>query len=74
MGFFKKKSKEEELYDANQEVKSFCKGKKDLNEKEHKKLNKLIEKRANAASDVLGVKIGSISYEDAKKFREKMGK
>lgn len=45
-----------------------------MNEKEHKKLNKLIEKRANAASDVLGVKIGSISYEDAKKFREKMGK
>lgn len=70
MGFFKRKSKEERLYDADKAVRNFTKGKRELKEREHKKLNKLIEKRAKASSDVLGVKIGSISYEDAKKFRE----
>jgi len=62
MGFFKRKSKEQRLYDVNQAVKKFVKGKK--------KLNSLIAKRAKASSEVLGIKIGSISYKDAKKFRE----
>lgn len=70
MGFFKRKSKEERLYNANQAVKKFVKGKRRLNEREHKKLNSLIAKRAKASSDVLGIKIGSINYKDSKKFRE----
>ena len=70
MGFFKRKSKEERLYKANQAVKKFVKRNKKLNERKHKKLSSLIDKRTKASSDVLGVKIGSISYKDAKKFRK----
>ena len=70
MGFFKRKSKEQRLFDADQAVKKFVKGKKKLNDIQHKKLDSLIAKRAKATSDVLGIKIGSISYKDAKKFRK----
>ena len=73
MGLFNKKSPSEKLYEVDKAVRNFAKGKKNLSEKEHKQLHKLLKKRANAMSEAYGVKISPIfsSYKEAKKFREK---
>ncbi len=73
MGLFSKKSSSEKLYEADKAVRNFAKGKKNLSEKEHKQLHKLLKKRADAMSDAYGVKISPVfsSYKEAKKFRER---
>jgi len=51
-----------ELFDVEEEIKEFTKKhKKDLNNEEHEELGKLLDRRAKAISDVLGVKVGSVT-------------
>ena len=60
------------LYEADQKVQKFAKSKdNNFSEDDYKKFSGLLEKRAEAITNVLGVKVSSISYEDAKEFREK---
>lgn len=62
MVFKKKKTASERLYRVDQAVRKFCdshKGK--LSPRQHKKLEKLLDNRADAISDVLGVRIHSIT-------------
>lgn len=50
-----------DLYDSDKAVKDFVKGHdKKLTDKEHNELGSLLEKRASAISDVLGVKVSSV--------------
>ena len=73
MGLFNKKDSTTRLYESDKAVRDYCSDKKsrDLTEKEHKELNHLLSDRADAMSDVLGQKVYSISYKDAKAFRER---
>jgi hypothetical protein len=49
------------LYEADKAVKDFVKGLgKNLTDEERCKLGELLERRAAAISDVLGVKVGSV--------------
>ncbi|MHC1735748.1 MAG: hypothetical protein AB9921_08800 [Erysipelotrichaceae bacterium] len=49
------------LYDADQDVRAFVKAHKgELNEEERDTLGDLLDRRAAAISDVLGVKVGSV--------------
>ena len=49
------------LYDADKAVKDFVKGLgKNLTDDERDELGELLERRAAAISDVLGVKVGSV--------------
>lgn len=68
MGLFSKKSPAEKLFNIDKAVKKIAKGKKKLSNSEHKKMSKLLKKRASAMSKVCGVKISSISGKDFKKF------
>ena len=55
----------DELYNADQAVKSFIKnhGKK-FNEDEHKELGHLLRNRAKALSKILGTEVGSVADDD----------
>lgn len=51
----------DDLYRADQAVKKFCNTHRgELSDREHIKLEKLLDKRAAALSDVLGVKVHSV--------------
>lgn len=59
---FKKKTSEEKWYRADQAVRAFGKKHKGtLSKRERRKLGRLLDKRASALSDVLGVKVSSVS-------------
>lgn len=61
MGIFKRKMNGDDLYRIDQSVKAFCKTHKgELTKREHRKLRKLLNKRAAALSDCLGVTVHSI--------------
>lgn len=61
----KKKYDGDDLYRINQGIKDYCKSHKGkLNEKEHAELGSMLNERAKAISDILGVKIHSISEDD----------
>lgn len=52
----------DELYNANQAVKEFTEShSKNLSDDERIELGELLDKRAKALSDVLGVKVGSVT-------------
>lgn len=59
---FKKKTASERLYRADQAARKFCDSHKgELSPRQHKKLGKLLDSRADAISDVLGVRVYSIT-------------
>lgn len=61
----KKKNSGDALYEADKAVKDFCKTHKgNLSEEEHLELSGLLNKRASAMSDALGVEIHSICEDD----------
>lgn len=51
-----------DLYDADKAVKDFVKGHgKNLSDEEHDELGELLNRRAAAISDALGVDVGSVA-------------
>ena len=55
----------DDLYNADQAVRNFCKSHgKQLDENEHNDLRELLKERASAMSDVLGQEIHSIGESD----------
>lgn len=65
MGKIKVTTDNDELYNADQAVRSFVKDhENDLNEDEHRELRHLLQDRAKALSNVLGIKISSIADDD----------
>lgn len=58
---FRRKLDGDDLYRADQAVKKFCIAHPNqLTDREHRKLERLLEKRAAAISDVLGVKVHAV--------------
>ena len=56
----KEKSAVEKIFEAEEEMERITKGKKGLNEEEHKELRKSLKNRADALSEYYGVKIHSL--------------
>jgi hypothetical protein len=60
-----------DLFDVEEEIKRFLKDhKKELNNEEHDELGKLLDRRAKAISDVLGVEVSSVTYLSGKDNRK----
>lgn len=61
MRVFGRKKNGNDLYRADRAVRSFCaRHKGDLSKRQHKKLRKLLNRRAAAISDCLGVTVHSV--------------
>jgi small-conductance mechanosensitive channel len=62
---FKVTTDNDELYNADKKIKSFVENHgKNLSDDERSELGELLDERARALSNVLGVKVGSITGND----------
>ena len=71
MGLFKKKPAADRLYDIDQKIQRFSDRKKSLSDRDHRKLQKMLDNRADAMSEVLGVKVYSLSGDGFRKTKKK---